>query len=116
MSTSNYKDYTSFVSTHARSNDYTQLNNYANVSMQTAPPSSVLKLSVAPGGEKYFSASPGFQARLDNYRISGPSRVPVVLDDTGTASQSANMMTADARVANSGDYATLGGAYKLTPM
>jgi len=87
--------------------------------MQSAPPSSVLKLSVAAGGEKYFSAAPGFQARLDNFRIAPPVKTPINIGDDGSASSSnTNMMAAEGgRTGFSGDYYTLGqGAYKLNPM
>lgn len=115
--TSNYRDFTSYVSTSSRANDYTALQDYSTTGFQSVPPSSLMKMSVAPGGEKFFSTAPSFQARLDSFRIAPPAKTPVSLgDDTGTPSGTMMMAAEGARRVTGGDYAPLGGAYRLNPM
>ena len=72
-----YSDYTSLVSSNV-AGDYTTLGSY-NTSAATVPQSSMLKLSVAPSNQKYFSTAPTFEQRLDNFRIPQPASVPVSL-------------------------------------
>lgn len=113
--TSNYVDSTSYVSTHSRAGDYTSLATYVAAGYQSVPPTSLLKLTVAPGSVQYFSADQSFQSRNDNYRIAPPSKTPISIgrDDTAPAT---SVMTASegARPVVNSDYASLGGgAYKL---
>jgi hypothetical protein len=114
MSTSNFADYTSLVTTGNKPSEYVTQGTYTGA-VTTVPKSSLLKLSVAPGNEKYFSAAPAFEQRLDNFRIPAPSKTPVVLDNTD---MNTNMtMSMGGGSAGSGDYYALGaGAYKLNPM
>lgn len=115
MSTSNFADYTSLVTSGNKSNDYVTAATYSGT-VTNVPKSSLLKLSVAPGSEKYFSAAPAFEQRLDNFRIPAPSRTPVVLDNSD-ASATMTMMSGASATSGNGDYFTLGaGAYKLNPM
>jgi hypothetical protein len=115
--TSNYRDFTSYVSTNSRANDYTPIQDYSAAGIDSVPPSSLLKLSIAPGSAKYFSTAPSFQARLDNYRIPPPARTMVSLNDEATATPSGTVMmaTEGLRQVAGGDYASLGGAYKMNP-
>ena len=92
-----YLDSTSFIST-SKSNDYAMLGNY-NVSSQTVPQSSLLKLSVAPSNQKYFSAAPSFEQRIDNFRIPMPALTAINLE-TDVSGYCAN---------TSGPYASVGG-------
>lgn len=116
MSTSNYQDFTSFVNGVGKADDYTMLQNYtATGNSQAAPLQSVLKLSVAPGSDKYFSVQPNFQSRLDNFRIAPPSMTPVGLADGTASSSTATMQSVEGgNFASSGEYARLGQTYKLT--
>lgn len=116
MSTSNYQDYTSFVSGNGKADDFTMLQNYSNTgNSMAAPLQSVLKLSVAPGSDKFFSVNPSFQSRLDNYRIPPPAMTPISLADGTASSSSATMMSAEnpGNFAASGEYARLGQTYRL---
>lgn len=119
MSTSNYQDFTSFVSGTGKSEDYTMLQNYtATGNSQAAPLRSVLKLSVAPGSQKFFSVDPKFQSRLDNFRIPPPAMTPISLADSQPAASSTTMTMTSAEggnFASSGEYARLGQTYKLNP-
>ena len=118
MSTSNYQDYTSFVGGTGKADDYTMLQNYtATGNSQAAPLQSVLKLSVAPGSDQYFSVQPNFQSRLDNFRIPPPAMTPIGLTDGNNASAStATMQSVEGgNFASSGEYARLGQTYKLNP-
>jgi hypothetical protein len=74
-----YTDSTSYVS---RSDPcYTTMKNYQQTGNSTqAPLRSVLKLSVAPGSQKYFSVTPDFQMRTDNIRTNELTSVPISLD------------------------------------
>lgn len=115
--TSNYRDFTSYVSSSSKANDYTQLQNYSNTGFQSVPPSSLMKLTVAPGGDKFFSTAPSFQARLDSFRIPPPSKTPISIGDDSSSSSGTVMMAAEGmRQVAGGDYAPLGGAYRLNPM
>lgn len=116
--TSNYRDFTSYVSTSSRANDYTSLQDYSVTGFQSVPPGSLMKLTVAPGGDKFFSTAPSFQARMDNFRIAPPSKTPISIGgDDASMSGSAMMATEGSRPVSNGDYYTLGsGAYKLNPM
>lgn len=115
--TSNYRDFTSYVSTSSRANDYTVLQDYSSTGFQSVPSSSLMKLTVAPGGEKFFSTAPSFQARMDNFRIAPPAKTPISIGDDNIGMSGSTMMAAEGmrQVAGS-DYAPLGGAYKLNPM
>ncbi|MDD4930877.1 MAG: hypothetical protein PHG66_01825 [Candidatus Colwellbacteria bacterium] len=117
MSTSNYQDFTSFVSGSGKADDYTMLQNYtATGNSQAAPLQSVLKLSVAPGSDKYFSVAPSFQSRLDNFRIAPPAMTPIGLTDGNASSSNATMQSVEGgNFAASGEYARLGQTYKLNP-
>jgi len=117
MSTSNYRDSTSFVNGVGKADDYTMLQNYtATGNSQAAPLQSVLKLSVAPGSSKYFSVTPAFQSRLDNFRIPPPAMTPIGLTDGNASSNSATMQSVEGgNYASSGEYARLGQTYKLNP-
>ena len=117
MSTSNYQDFTSFVSGSGKADDYTMLQNYtATGNSQSAPLQSVLKLSVAPGSSKYFSVAPSFQSRLDNFRIAPPAMTPVGLTDSNTHSSTNTMQSVEGgNFASSGEYSRLGQTYKLNP-
>ena len=112
--TSNYRDFTSYVSTSSKANDYTTLNNYSN---EVVPSSSLMKLSVAPGGDKFFSTAPTFQSRLDSFRIAPPSKTPVSLGDDNASASGTMMMSAEGmRPISNGDYQSLGSSYKMNPM
>lgn len=117
MSTSNYQDFTSFVGGSGKADDYTMLQNYtATGNSQAAPLQSVLKLSVAPGSDKYFSANPSFQSRIDNFRIAPPAMTPIGLTDGTASSSTITMASAEGgNFAASGEYARLGQTYKLNP-
>lgn len=110
-----YQDSTSYVSTNSLSNQYTPVVDYRDGGFQSIPTGSLLRLSVAPRTEKYFSTAPSFQSRLDNARIAAPDTVPVVLDDSGmTAPSSSAMLAPEGNKINaSGDYFTLGNSYRL---
>lgn len=111
--TSNYKDSTSFVGDSSLANDFTMLQNYSSTGFQAVPQSSLLKLSVAPGNDKYFSAAPSFQARLDNFRIAAPAKTPINL--SGNGDSSFKMTGSEMPQINGSDYFTLGaGAYKMS--
>ena len=113
--TSNYQDFTSNISVN-KSNDYVSLGNYSG-SMPTVPQSSLLKLTVAPGNEKYFSAAPAFEKRLDNFRIPMPASIPISLvsNEAGYSVQN-SYNYATAGPVNGGDYSTLGNpSYKMRP-
>lgn len=115
--TSNYRDFTSYVSTSSKANDYTSLADYSSTGFQSVPTFSLMKLSVAPGSEKYFSSAPAFQARLDSFRIAPPSMTPVSLGDDNASSSGTMMMNAEGmRPINNGDYSTLSGSYKMNAM
>ena len=115
--TSNYRDFTSYVSSSSRANDYTALGDYSSTGFQSVPPASLMKLTVAAGGEKYFSTAPSFQARLDSFRIAPPSKTPVSLGDNNASSSGTMMMSAEGmRPINNGDYSTLSGSYKMNAM
>jgi hypothetical protein len=81
--TANYRDYTTLVATYSLADDYTQIQNITSNALKAVPPTSLMKLSVAPGSQKYFSASPAFQARTENYRIPAPSKTAVNLTTGG---------------------------------
>ena len=116
MSTSNYNDTTSYVSASGKANDYTPLQTYSDVgNSQAAPLQSVLKMSVAPGSQKYFSVAPSFQSRLDNFRIAPPSMTPVMVASNSYNDPPDSRKPEDTNFASSGDYANLGQSYKLTP-
>ena len=116
--TANYRDSTSYVSTSSLANDYTSMKNYSKTGFQSVPVGSLMKLSVSQGGERYFSAAPSFEARLDNYRIAPPSKTPISIGDDGAGNTSSGSMLSvegSAPISN-GDYYTLNsGAYKLNP-
>ena len=117
MTTANYKDFTSFVGGSGLADSYTTLKNYTVTgNAQAAPLQSVLKLSVAPGSNKYFSVQPNFQSRLDNFRIAPPAMTPIGLTD-GTASDSTSTMQSveGGNFASSSEYTRLGQTYKLNP-
>jgi len=116
MSTSNYRDSVSFVNGVGKADDYSTLQNYSDTgNSQSAPLSSVLKLSVAPGSDKYYSVQPSFQARMDNVRIAPPSMTPIsigtetVRPDSNTASVTGER----GNFAMSSEYARLTQSYKL---
>ena len=117
MSTSNFRDFTSFVGGNGKADDYTMLQNYSlSGNSQAAPLQSVLKLSVAPGSDKYFNVQPSFQARNDNYRIAPPAMTPIGLSENTTQVSSATMQSTEGgNFASSGEYARLGQTYKLNP-
>lgn len=114
--TSNYADSTSNVSTKNKTGDYIQVDQY-NSHINRVPRSSLLKLSVAPSQQKYFSIAPGFEQRLDNYRIPPSSRSPVMLDSTGScrnmtlAPSASNACTISNN--NASDYLALANSYRL---
>jgi hypothetical protein len=115
--TSNYRDFTSYVSSSAVANEYTTLNNYSNNGFKEVPQFSMMKLSVAPGGEKYFSAAPSFQSRTDSVRIPAPSMTPIgITSHPEVPSGSVMMSTEGNKQVSSSDYAFIGGAYTLNPM
>ena len=64
------------------------------------------------GNQKYFSAAPGFEKRLDNFRIPQPSAVPIsVTNDMFPKGAYAKIAGAP-----SGDYYNLrNGSYKMNP-
>lgn len=115
--TSNYRDFTSYVSSSSRANDYTALQDYSATGFQTVPPSSLLKLSVAPGSEMYFSTAPSFQARQDSYRIPPPAMTPISIGQDSSSVSSSTMTSVEGSKYHSvgSDYASLGGAYKMNP-
>jgi hypothetical protein len=115
--TSNYRDFTSYVSTSSKANDYTSLGDYSLTGNQSVPSSSLMKLSVAPGGDKFFSTAPTFQSRLDSFRIAPPSKTPVSLGDDNASASGTMMMSAEGmRPISNGDYQSLGSSYKMNPM
>lgn len=70
-----YRDSTSYVSNGNDSLGYTTLGNYQTAGTSNVPQSSLLLLSIAPANQKYFDASPSFQQRLDNYRITPSTQI-----------------------------------------
>jgi len=74
-----FRDSTSYVSNGNDSLGYTTLGNYQTAGTSNVPQSSLLLLTIAPSNQKYFSASPTFQQRLDNYRIPPSTQVAVNL-------------------------------------
>ena len=116
MSTSTYADATSYVSLKNKSGDFITLGTYNGKSMEV-PRSSLLKLTVAPANQKYFSIAPGFERRLDNFRIPAISLSPVILDKSSGCdkmsmmSSSPNTNTACAlATSNTSDYYSIGGS------
>ncbi len=113
--TTNYRDYTTYVSTHSLAGEYSSVaQTYTSSGFQfSVPNNSLLKLQTAPGTEKYFSAAPQFQSRSDNFRIPPPAKTGINL---GSSSDSNGSSTVSEVVAvNGGDYFTLGESYKLNP-
>ena len=111
-----YTDYTSYISAN-KSADYVNLGNY-NASVPSIPQSSLLKLSVAPSNQRYFSVSPAFEQRLDNFRISQPSSTPVSLtqNDSGYNPNGPGSYAMAGPSSSGGDYSQLGmRSYKMTP-
>ncbi len=111
MSTSNYADFTSLVATANKPNNYVTLGSYMG-NNTIAPKSSLLKLTVAAGSERYFSAAPAFEQRLDNFRIPAPAKTPVVLDNSDMNS---SMTMSPAPLNVSADYYSIQNGYKLNP-
>src|SRR5580698_4510918 len=111
MSTSNFADFTSLVATNNKPNQYVTLGDYMG-NNTVAPKSSLLKLSVAPGSDKYFSAAPAFEQRLDNFRIPAPAKTPVVLDNSDMSS---TMTMSPAPLNVSADYYSIQNGYKMNP-
>jgi len=120
MSSSNYSDTSSFVGGNGNSDDYTMLKNYTMTgNSHSAPFQSALKMTVSESNKKYFSASPIYQERIDNFRIPPPSMTPIGLtsDSSSTENCSAQPTPADQPAqqtfASSGEYSRLGQTYKL---
>lgn len=114
-----YRDSTSYVSTSSRANDYSPISDYSQNGFQSVPRSSVMKMTVAPGGEKFFSVDPSFQTRLDSFRISAPVKTPVSISEDGYMGSSQTMMSSEGvkMPSNGSDYAYLSsGAYRTTSM
>lgn len=112
--TSNYRDFTSYVSSSSRANDYSPIVDYKSAGFQSVPPSSVMKLTVAPGSDKYFSVAPSFQSRMDSFRIAPPSKTPVSIGDDGPTTTT--MTSAEGvRQINNSDYQSLSDSYRLNP-
>lgn len=112
-----YRDFQTTTSNNSRANDYCSVSEYNNC--MTVPQTSLLLMNVAPGSDKFFSASPAFQARPDNFRIVPPAKVPINLGDEVVAPTATVMMsTREGQVPrNNCDYYSLSqGAYKLNPM
>jgi hypothetical protein len=104
-----YVDYTSNVSLTNKSNDFVTLGSYSD-SVPTVPQSSLLKLTVAAGNQKFFSAAPSFERRLDNFRIPQPASIPVSITNDVIGGSAYSQVAA----APAGDYYTLrNGAYKM---
>lgn len=113
-----YRDYTSYVSTSSKANDYTPLVQYSDVGMQSVPSSSLMKMSLAPGGNKFFSTAPSFQSRLDSYRIAPPAMTPVNLTTEQPAPLAQTMTSVEGMKSSYGsDYASIySEAYRMNPM
>jgi hypothetical protein len=77
--TATYRDSTSYVSQGNDSLGFTTLGNYQTAGMSNVPQSSLLLLTIAPANQKYFSASPSYQQRLDNFRLPPSTQVAVNL-------------------------------------
>jgi len=123
---SNYSDTSSFVGGNGKSDEYTMLQNYTmSGNSQAAPFQSALKMTVPSASQKYFSITPVFQERIDNFRIAPPSMTPIGLtSDSTCSSQNSSVAAATTDVtgtttgqtfASSGEYARLGQTYKLNP-
>lgn len=108
------RDHIPFTSAGAISDNYVTLENYQ---LNQTPQSSLLKMSVSAGNDKYFQASPAFQARTDNTRIPPPNKTPIsVVADNGLVQNTQVAMKLDHQAAVSSDYSMLGqGAYKMSP-
>ena len=109
--TSQYADFTSYVSSASKANDYSSLSQYEQVG-QDVPMKSLLKLSAAPGSVKYFSAASDFGQRLDSVRISPPAKTPVQITSGGGIEN--KMLSAEGiRIPSGSDYASFSNAYTL---
>lgn len=108
MSSITYADSTSYVSrsdpNYAPIAQYSQIGNSTN-----APMRSVLKLTVAPGSEKYFSVKPEFIHRTDSVRMQ-PALIPVNLNtsnvNTSASTNDASAKLEMAAAATSYDYSS----------
>jgi hypothetical protein len=107
-----YVDFTSAISVN-KSNDYVSLGAY-NDSTPNVPQSSLLKLTVAPGSNKYFDAAPAFEQRLDNFRIPAPAQYPINLVDNegGYNPNTQGGYALAGPVAGGSDYSTLSASYR----
>ena len=97
---------------NTQAGSYTTLDTYSD---QKVPRYSLLKLSVAPGSEKYFNTSRSFQARTSDISVN-PSATPVSLNGGISTMAASRMMSTEKAMVNDADYQSLGGnAYKLSP-
>jgi streptogramin lyase len=104
---SSYRDSFSTVSAGSQAANYASLDTY---SVQAIPRYSMLKMTVAPGAEKYFNTSREFQARETSPRAGASSQYPVNLE--GASPTFASVRNERQVVADS-EYSQLG--YKLSP-
>lgn len=110
--TSNYRDFTSYV-VGSKANDYTVLSSYTDANMQSVPKMSLMRMTMAPGTDKFFSVAPSFQSRLDSFRIAPPASTPISIGDNNVASSGTMMSTSEGARPSSGvDYATMSTAYR----
>lgn len=109
------KDHLPNVSAGAISDNYVAIGDYQ---LNQIPQSSLLKLSVSAGNEKYFSTAPAFEQRTDSTRIPPPRLIPVsVSADNGLVQNVQQALKLDHQAQVSSDYYTLeSGAYKMSPM
>ena len=104
---SSYRDSFSTVSAGSQAANYASLDTYA---VQAIPRYSMLKMSVAPGSEKYFSTAKEFQARETSPRAGASSQYPVNLEG---AIPSFSSVRNERQVVADSEYSQLG--YKLSP-
>jgi hypothetical protein len=110
-------DYRPNVSQGSVADNYVFLQDYQQ---NQTPQSSLLRLSVASGNEKYFSTAKGFENRTDNVRIPPPRLTPVsvsVGNGVQQSTQATQSMKIDRQASISSDYFTISnqGAYKMNP-
>lgn len=110
---SNHETSTS-VSAVSQSGNYVTLDTYT---VQNVPRYSMLKMSVAPGSEKFFSTSREFQSRLTSPRVPNGANIPVSVVGMEPRTMTASAMTnGEKSFIGDYDYQSLGqSAYKLNP-
>jgi len=102
-----YRDSFSTVSAGSQAANYASLDTYT---AQAIPRYSMLKMSVAPGSEKFFSTAAVFQARETSPRSGASSQYPVNLEG---AIPSFSSVRNERQVVSDSEYSQLG--HKLSP-